>query len=455
MEHAELVVVGGGTGNTVASAAAEAGLETVLIEEGPLGGTCLNRGCNPSKMLIHRATILDTIGSADRFGIDATVQAVDFEGIVQEVTETLSGIAAQMADRLAAQENLSLLREHARFVDDRTIVAGDRRIEADRVLLAVGSRPVVPPIDGLDAVDALTSAEAISLDAQPESLVIVGGGYIGAELGYFFEQVGTSVTIVHSGDRLLDREDEAIAAGFTDRARARHDLVTGRRATAVESHPDGVAVQAEGQTGSVTVTGEKLLLAVGRQPNTDRLGLEHTAVETDDRGFLRTNEYLETTAENVWAQGDAAGQFLFKHAGDYESRHAIDTVVHGERRAVDYSAMPHAVFAEPQIGSVGATTQELRATDRVFVVGEARYEDTAMGRAKDLRGLAKVLASPEGTILGVHVLGHEASTLIHEAVIAMRSGSGHVRDVAGAIHAHPTLSKVIEAAFRDAAAKLD
>ncbi len=456
MQDVGVIVIGGGTGNSVAEAAAEAGLETVLVEKGPLGGTCLNRGCNPSKMLIHRATILDTIDSAGEFGIDATVESVDFQGIVEEVNSTLGDIADGMEQGFRDQDNLTLVKDHATFVDDRTIEVAGETYRGDSVLIATGSRPVVPPIEGLESVPFLTSDDAIALSDQPESLVIVGGGYIGAELGYFFEKLGTDVTIVHSGDVLLDREDREIATEFTAIAEQRHTVLTGHRATAVEATDAGVAVHAEGEAGAeTTVSGERLLLAVGRRPNTDRLGLEHTAIETDDRGFVVTNESLETTAENVWAQGDVAGNFQFKHAGDFETRHAIEAIVHDERARVDYTAMPHAVFAEPQIGGVGDTQQALAREDSDFVVGRARFENTAMGRAKGLEGLAKVLAAPDGTIQGFHVLGHEASTLVHEAVIAMRGGDGSVWDVGDAIHAHPTLSKVVEAAFRDAAEAVD
>ncbi|MDZ7849588.1 MAG: dihydrolipoyl dehydrogenase [Halodesulfurarchaeum sp.] len=456
MHDVDVIVIGGGTGNSVAEAAAEAGLETVLVEKGPLGGTCLNRGCNPSKMLIHRATILDTIDSAGQFGIDATVENVDYEGIVQSVNSTLADIAEGMERGFREQDHLTLVKEHARFVDDRTIEAGGETYRGDRILIATGSRPVIPPIAGLEGVSFLTSDDAIALEEQPESLVIVGGGYIGAELGYFFELMGTEVTIMHSGEILLDREDREIATEFTGIAEERHTVLTGYRGTAVEPTESGVAVHAESEAGEeTTVSGTDLLLAVGRRPNTDDLGLEHTAIETDTHGFIQTNESLETTVENVWAQGDVAGKFQFKHAGDFETRHAIDAIVHDVREPVDYIAMPHAIFAEPQIGGVGATQQALESEGVDFVVGRARFEETAMGRAKGLTGLAKVLAAPDGEILGVHVLGHEASTLIHEAVIAMRNGNGTVWDVAEAIHAHPTLSKVMEAAFRDAAASVD
>jgi mycothione reductase len=454
MTDFDLVVIGGGTGNSVAAAAAEAGEKVALVEPGPLGGTCLNRGCNPSKMLIQRANVAETIRNAGRFGIDASIDRIDFEGFVDEIESTLSGIAEDMAARYRETDGLALYRERATFVDERTLAVGDEKISGDRVVVAVGSRPAVPPIDGIDAVDYLTSDEALYLDEQPESLVIVGGGYIAAELGYFFEAMGTGVRIVQSHETLLPREDPAIAETFTEIAEERHEVYTGYRGSAVApaaDGSDGVVVTATADDGDdLEVPGERLLLAVGRRPNSDTLDLDAAGIETDDRGFVETNEFLETTAENVWAMGDAAGNFLFKHSGDYEARHAIDNVVHGERRPVDFTAVPHAVFTEPQIGGVGATEADLADEGREYVVGNASYADTAMGRAKKLEdGFAKVLASPDGDLLGCHVIGHEASTLVHEAVLAMRSGEGTVADVADAIHAHPTLNKVMEAAFRD------
>jgi dihydrolipoamide dehydrogenase len=262
--------------------------------------------------------------------------------------------------------------------------------------------------------------------------------------------MGTDVTVIDRNDTLVHREDGEVAEAFTDIAADRHDVHTGNRVTAVEGTDDGYAVRAESEEGEeLTVEGSEVLVALGRRPNSDTLNLEATSIETDDRGFVETNEYLETTAENVWAQGDIAGNALFKHAGDYETRHTVANVVDEERRALDLSAMPHVVFAEPQIAGVGRTAEELRASGTEYAVGRADYADSAMGRAKKLdRGFVKVLAAPDGEILGAHAIGYEASTLLHEAVLAMRTGLG-VEEVAGAIHAHPTLSRVVESAFRD------
>jgi dihydrolipoamide dehydrogenase len=308
----------------------------------------------------------------------------------------------------------------------------------------------VPPIDGLEDVDYLTSQDALYLRETPERLVILGGGYIAVELGYFFDAMGTDVTIVEMMDSLIPREDGDVAEAFTDIAADRHEVYTGHRVTAVEEASEGYAVHAETEAGEeTTVEGQEVLVALGRRPNSDTLNLETTGIDVDDRGFIETDDYLQTTAENVWAQGDIAGNALFKHSGDYETRHTVANVVHGESRAIDLSAMPHTIFTEPQIAGVGATEEDLDDEGTEYVVGRAEYADSAMGRAKKLdNGFVKVLAAPDGEILGAHAIGYEASTLLHEAVLAMRTGAT-VDDVAGAIHAHPTLSKVVEAAFHD------
>ena len=451
MADFDVLVIGGGTANNVAAAAADAGLETALVEPGPLGGTCLNRGCNPSKMLIQAANAVTDVREAGRFHVDATLEGVDHAAVVDEMDDLLGGIAAEMGSRYREKPNLTLFEEYTAFVGERAVELGGETVTGEKVVVAAGSRPLVPPIDGLEDVDYLTSQEALYLRETPESLVILGGGYIAVELGYFFDAMGTDVTIVEMVDSLVHREDGDVAAAFTDVASERHEVYTGYRVTAVEEAAGGYAVHAETDAGEeTTVEGSEVLVALGRRPNSDTLDLEAAGIEVDDRGFVETDEQLRTTAENVWAQGDIAGNALFKHSGDYETRHTVANVVHGESRAIDLTAMPHTIFTEPQIAGVGATEEELDEQGAEYVVGRAEYADSAMGRAKKLEeGFVKVLAAPDGEILGAHAIGYEASTLLHEAVLAMRTGAT-VEDVAGTIHAHPTLSKVVEAAFRDA-----
>jgi mycothione reductase len=447
----DVLVVGGGTGNNVAAAAADAGLETALVEKGSLGGTCLNRGCNPSKMLIQAATAANHVRDAGQFFLDATLDDVDYEAIIDDMDDTLSPIADGMEERYREKDHLTLYKNEAEFVDDRTVEVGGERVSGERVVVAAGSRPLVPPIDGLDEVDYLTSSDALYRREQPDSLVIMGGGYIAVELGYFFESLGTDVTIVEMMDTLVPREDEAVAEAYTEIARERHDVYTGHRATAVESDGGEITVHAETEAGEdVAVSADELLVALGRRPNTDTLNVEAAGIDTDDNGFVVTDDRLETSADNVWAQGDIADNAMFKHSGDYETQVAVENVVHDGDATADLSAMPHAIFTEPQMSGVGATEQQLREDGTEYVVGEQSLPGTPMGRAKKLdHGFVKVLAAPDGGILGCHMLGYEASTMIHEVVVAMRSGDGTVDDVTSVIHAHPTLNKVVQYAFED------
>jgi dihydrolipoamide dehydrogenase len=297
----------------------------------------------------------------------------------------------------------------------------------------------------------MTSSDALYRREQPDSLVILGGGYIAVEMGYFFESMGTDVRIVEMLDTLVPREDPDIAAAFTEVASQRHDVYTGYRATTVESGGAGVTVHAEAEDGeTVAVDGDDLLVALGRRPNSDTLNVEAAGIETDDNGFVVTDGHLETAAENVWAQGDIADNAMFKHSGDYETRVTIDNAVHDGDSVADFSAMPPAIFTEPQMAGVGKTEAELEDGSQEYVVGRAELPTTPMGRAKKLdNGFTKVLAAPNGEILGVHILGYEASTMIHETVVAMRAGSGHISDITDTIHAHPTLNKVVEHAFEN------
>ena len=451
MTQYDLLVVGGGTGNNVAAAAADAGLDTALVEKGPLGGTCLNRGCNPSKMVIQAAVAADHVRDADQFHVDATLNDVDFGAVIDDMAETLGPIAEEMEERYRAKDDLTLYKGEAVFVDERTVEVGGERISGEKVVVAAGSRPLVPPIDGLNEVDYLTSQDALYLSEQPDNLVVMGGGYIAAELGYFFGALGTDVTIVEMMDTLVPREDDALSGTFTEIARERHDVYTGHRATAVEDRGGEIAVHTETEDGTeAVVTGDDLLVALGRRPNTDTLDVAAAGIETNDNGFVVTNDQLETSAENVWAQGDIADNAMFKHSGDYETQVTVENVVHDGDAEADFSAMPHAIFTEPQMAGVGKTEQALQEEDTAYVVGRQSLPGTPMGRAKKLdHGFVKVLATPDGEILGCHMLGYEASTMIHEVVMAMRAAGGTVSDVTGIIHAHPTLNKAVQYAFED------
>jgi len=463
MQTVDFLVIGSGSGLDVANAAVNQGQSVAVVEKGPLGGTCLNRGCIPSKRLLYHADVLETVERADEFGIEATVEDVAFADIVREVNEEVQADAASIRRGLRSSDQHRLYEGEGRFVGDRTVeVAGGAddgaRIQAKTVLVAAGTRPAVPPIDGLDEVEYLTSREALELETPPDHLLIVGGGYVAAELAQFFGTFGSDVTIIGRRPHLLPEADREVAEAFTEWYDDRFTVHTGHEATLVAEQSGQFTVEARPyeygpEPGPVDggervcATGDTLLVAAGRTPNTDTLNLDATGVETDERGYVETDESLRTAAPGVWALGDIVGEYLLKHSANHEARAVARNIFGDQPRPVDYTAMPFAVFASPEVAGVGARERELRASDHEYATSTHRYEDTARGDAMNAEGMVKVLIDLDGEILGCHIVGPEASTLIQEVVVAMNSGTGTVHDIQDAIHIHPALPEVIQRAF--------
>ncbi|MCD2199370.1 dihydrolipoyl dehydrogenase [Halobacterium sp. KA-4] len=463
MDEFDFLVIGSGSGLDVANVAANQGQSVAVVEKGPLGGTCLNRGCIPSKLLLYHADVLETIERAGEFEIDAEVNGVDFERIVRKVNEEVQADADSIRRGLRSSDRHTLYEGEARFLDDHEVeISGGEddgaRIRAETVLIAAGTRPAIPPIDGIEEVDYLTSQEALQLETPPDRLVVVGGGYIAAELGHFFETFGSDVTVVGRRPNLLPNADSEVAAAFTDQFAERADVYTGYEATSVSQSDGEVTLEAReyeyGEGGGVveagetlSVTGDALLVAAGRTPNTDTLNLDATGVETDDRGFVATDDYLETDVEDVWALGDVVGEYLLKHSANHEAQAVARNIFGSEPEPVDYSAMPFAVFGSPEVAGVGATEAELRDADREYATNTYDFADTARGDAMHADGFVKVLVNLDGEILGCHIVGPDASTLIQEVVVAMKAGSGTVRDIRESIHVHPALPEVVQRAF--------
>lgn len=444
----DLIVIGGGTGRDVVLAAEEHGLSVALIEDGPLGGTCHNRGCMPSKMLIHSADIAQAARSGARFGIHATVEEVDLPAMVRRVFAELDEERLEREAALDESDLVTWYRGEGRFVDARTLDVSGEIIRGERVVIAAGTRPIVPPIPGLDETPHLTSDDALRLTELPARLVIIGGGYIAAEMAHFFGSLGSDVTIVERADRLLLQEDHEIGAWFTQACSARHHVLL-RSAVervapgdgTIEVHLDGVAQP---------LIADQLLVATGRRPNTDRLNLDAAGVEVDRNGFVVVDELLQTSAPGVWALGDVTGIMPLKHVAVRQARHLIEGLFDDRWRPVHYDVIPHAVFSSPQVAAVGRTEQELIDQDVRYRVGRHEFRHTGMGMALGENGIVKVLAGEDHTILGVHIVGPEASILVHEAVVAMTIG-GRLDTITEAVHVHPALPQVLEAAAHAAA----
>ncbi len=451
MDEFDLIVIGGGSGTEVASWGAEEGLRVAIIEKGPMGGTCLNRGCIPSKMLIHSADVVETINRAHLFGIRPKGYEVDFPAIVKRVSEAVDKDAGEIEEALKHSDNPRFYKQESHFIGHKTLQVGPDTISADKIVIASGGRPRIPNIEGLRDVDYITSDEALRLTRQPKVLTIIGGGYIAVELAHFFGALGTRVNIIQRREVLVSNEDEEVSKKFTEIFRKKHNVLTGFEPVRVSKRAGTYTVEVKSVNGitSKSLKSDKLLVAPGRETNADTLDLAKTGVKIDEKGFIVVNEYLETNVKGIWALGDSVGHYLFKHSANLEAEYNFLNLLNPEEKMpVDYSAMPHAIFSSPQIAGVGATEQKLKAEKKDYMVGKYDYINTGMGQAiEDRDGFVKFLVERETRkILGCHILGTDASTLIHEVLVAMRAGDGTLSNINRVVHIHPALSEVVQRA---------
>jgi dihydrolipoamide dehydrogenase len=437
----DLIVIGAGSGLDIVSAAVAKGMKVALVEEGPMGGTCLNRGCIPTKILIHSADVMQTIKRAGVFGIKVAGVSVDFKKVMSRahvVDKESAGIEAS----IRKAKNITLFKARGAFTGPKTLRVGKEEITAEKIVIAAGTRPSIPPIDGLGKVRHMTSDQALRVEKLPKKLVVIGGGYIACELAHFFGSMGSEIVILQRNVRLLPDEDEEISQKFTELFSKQYDVRLKFNARAVEKKGDKIVVYC---TDGTAVEGTDLLVAAGRVPNTDILCVAKAGLKTDKAGYIETNEFMETNVAGIWAFGDIAGKYLFKHSANLEGEYVGLSIVSGHRHPVDYTAMPHAVFSNPQVAGVGATEQELEGKKVDYLVGRYKYADTGMGEAlAEEDGFVKFLTDYEGKILGCHILGPDASTLIHEVLVAMKAGHGTVDDIVNTIHIHPALSEVVQ-----------
>jgi mycothione reductase len=450
-ETFDLIVIGMGSGAEVSAAGASRGWRTAVVESGPFGGTCLNRGCIPSKMLVHVADAARAVRRARLFGIEATIDRIDWDFIVERVFSEIDADAASIEEANRRAATTEVVKGDAHFIGPKLLEVDGRRLTADTIVIAAGSRPGVPQIEGLDEAPVHTSDDVMRLERQPERLLIMGGGYVAAELGHVFEALGTEVSIVHRGPRLLSDEDDDVSSRFTQAYARRFDLRLDAEVSAVSRRGSDVVLRLERDGQPEEVVGDALLVATGRIPNTDLLDVDQCGIELDTDGFIQTDIYLRTNVPGIWALGDIVGAYMLKHSANLEAAHVAHNVLHpDDLQPVDYHAMPHAIFGSPQVGSVGLLEREARERGVRHVVASYAYDQTAFGSSiEDHDGFVKVLADPDtGEILGCHILGADAATLIQGVANLVRSRLT-VDVMRRAIFVHPALPEVVQAAFAE------
>jgi mycothione reductase len=453
VQHYDLVVLGAGSGNMLFGPEL-AHLRAAIVESDRFGGTCLNRGCIPSKMLVVAADAAIAVRSAEKLGVHATLDRVDWKAIKHRIFGRIDPIHDQaVAHR--RRVGIDVYTEPARFIAPKVIAVGAQQISADTFVVAVGSRPVVPQIPGLDGVPFHTSDTIMRIDELPESLVIIGGGYIAAELGHVFGAFGTDVTIVQRGPRLLMNEDEQISARFTELTSARHRVLLEAEVLSVERRGDGVAVTVsqagpDGTRTERTIEAGALLLSTGRRPNTDLIAATTGGLELDEHGHIATDGANHTCVPGVWALGDVSNHFQLKHMANAEVRVVRHNLMHPEDlRSLGQTLVPHAVFSDPQVASVGLTERQARERGIEPLVGVRDYADAAYGWAlEDTTSFVKLIADPDRrTLLGAHIIGPQAATLIQPLLQAMTLGQTVDQLAHDVLYIHPALTEVVEQAL--------
>lgn len=443
MKKYDCIVIGSGSGLDIASFAHRRGLSVAIVEEGPMGGTCLNRGCIPSKMLIHCADVAETIRGSKKFGIKSRIEKIDFAAIVKRVSRIVDADAAKIEKAIRNTNGMTLYKARGKFVSEKTMEVGGETISADKVFIVGGTRSVVPPIPGLDTIPYLTSTEALRVAKQPKSMIIVGGGYIAVELAHFYGALGTDVTLLVREERLVDREDTEISSWFSKEFAKKYTVMFKTEIASVARRGKQSVVALKDSKKSVAA--DQVLVAVGRIPNTDILNVAATGVGMNARGYITVNGSLETNVPGIWALGDIAGILPFKHTANLQAEHAVRHAFSGETKPLDYHAIPHAIFSSPQVAGVGKTEEELKKEGVPYKAGRYEYKHTGMGAALQENGLVKILAGVDGTILGCHIVGPDASSIIHEVVVAMNT-TGNVSAITDSVHVHPALSEVVQRA---------
>ena len=468
-EKFDLIVIGSGSGLDVANAAAQSGLKVAIVEKGMIGGTCLNRGCIPSKLLIHSANVADTIKHASTFGINVDNFSIDFEKIVERVNNITDTESEAIKNSYQKLGNPKFFSKECKFLADKKIsfVNGETTtpITADKILIASGTKPKIPEIRGLRGSGFITSDEALRLKQQPRILTFIGGGYITCELAHFYGSLGTKINIIQLGDGLIPNEDKDISQKFTEVFSRKYNVYLGYSIESVtkkkekEKHSTNkncgseiFHITAKNDTSgkSLELYSDQLLVAIGRIPNSYSLDIEKTGVQLDQKGFIIVDEYLETHIKGIFALGDVVGRYQFKHNANHEAQYAYHNILHSDRKIpVEYYAMPHAIFSSPQVAGVGFTEQQLKEENKKegkdYLKSIYPYIQTAMGKAlEDRDGFVKFLVNREDRkVLGCHIIGTDASTLIHEVLVTMKAGDGTIDSIRKTIHIHPALSEVI------------
>ncbi len=443
MRYDAIIIGSGQAGNPLWDSLTDRGWTVALIEQAHLGGTCINTGCTPTKTLVASAQVAYYARNAARWGVRTEAVGVDLPRIVARkdaIVRQFRGGKERLAE---SRERLHLYRGHARFLAPTRVAVGERVLESERIFINTGTRPTIPRIDGLDQVHYLTNASLLELDQLPDHLLVLGGGYIGLEFGQIFHRFGSRVTIVHKDGQILNREDADVSAALQEALEAEGiRFMLNARTTRVLGRDGQITLTLDVPHGSESISGTHLFVATGRRPNTDDLDLDKAEVDTDQRGYITVNGRLETNVPGIWAMGDVKGGPAFTHISYDDYQIVSGNLLEGKHLTTEGRVVPYAVFTDPQLGRVGLTEKEARATGRRLKIGAIPMGWVARAIERDeTAGLMKLVVDADtDRVLGAAILATEGGELVHILETLMLAQAPYTI-LKGAIYIHPTLAE--------------
>ena len=453
MTHYDLVIVGTGSGNTIVNRRF-ADWKVAIVERGKFGGTCLNVGCIPTKMFVHTADLAATPSISSRYGVDEELIEVHWPEIRDRIFGRIDPIAAAGSEyrhHHADNANVTVYDGTGRFTGPKELTVNGEQITGDQFVLAAGSRPIVPFIPGLEEAGFHTSDTIMRLEKLPRRLGIIGSGFVAAEFAHVFASYGVQVTLIARSDLLLRHEDHDIATRFTEIAQGKYDVRLNHDTVSAKRREDGaIALEMLSPDGPDELIVDEVLVAVGRRPNSDTMDLDNTGVRIDAEGRVIVDEYQQTTVEGIYALGDVTSPHQLKHVANHEARVVKHNLLNPtERIKADHRFVPHAVFSSPQVAAVGLTEEEARDLGVPYVKGIQQYADIAYGWAmEDTTGFVKLIADPStGRLLGAHLIGPQAPTVIQPLIQAMSFGLDARSMARGQYWIHPGMPEVVENAL--------
>ncbi len=457
MKKFDIIVIGSGGGAKITSPAATMGFKVAVIEKDKLGGTCLNRGCIPSKMLIHPADVAVEIKHANKFDIHNDPKfTVDFAKLITRISNTVDHDSEKIEASYTKHPNIDYFHAPAKFISNKIIEVNGEQLTAEKIFIAVGTRPQIPDIPGLAGTPYMTSTEALRNTKLPKVMVVIGAGYIATEIGHAYGALGTEAHFLVRS-KLLRHEDAQVSEEFTRVFSQLYNVHLGAVPTKITHHEHTFTITYEVDGWEENIQCDALLVATGIVSNADTLALERTGVKMNDKNFIKVDDHLRTDADGIYAMGDCVGRYFFRHSVNFEGEYLFDELF-GKKsgKPIQYPPVPHAIFTYPQVAGVGKTEEQLKAEGIDYVAGLNPYRSSAMGMALlSDHGFCKLLIERKTRrILGCHIVGDEASDMIH-MVIAFMNKQGTLDDLLNMIYIHPALPEIVRNAARKAKTELE